>query len=96
MELIESLDQVGVQNRGQAVDVLLEEHRPYLLNLLYQLSSDRELAAGLTQEVHLRAWKSFGTFRAKAGLKTCFTCCLVEDRDEPTQLKESGKRSNGQ
>lgn len=66
-----SLDQVGTQSHEeQSVEARLEEYRPYLLNLLYQLSSDRELAADLTQEVLLRAWKSFGTFRGDAPLKT--------------------------
>lgn len=54
----------------QATAVLLEEYRSYLLNLLYQLTSDRELAADLTQEVLLRAWRSYGTFRGEASLRT--------------------------
>jgi RNA polymerase sigma-70 factor (ECF subfamily) len=48
----------------------LEEQRQHLFNMLYHLTSDRELAADLTQEVLLRAWRSYSTFRGEASLKT--------------------------
>lgn len=68
--MVRPLDGIRGQGPEQGIETMLEEHRPYLFNLLYQLTSDRELAADLTQEVFLRAWRRFSTFRGEAGLRT--------------------------
>ena len=58
---------------GQALEEALDEHRQYIFKLLWHLTSDRELAADLTQETLLRAWRGYSTFRGDASLKTWLT-----------------------
>ncbi|MEW6230598.1 MAG: RNA polymerase sigma factor, partial [Bacillota bacterium] len=64
------LNGIEMQGIERTPEMLLEDHRPFLFNFLCQLTSDRELAADLAQEVLLRAWQRFGTFRGEASLRT--------------------------
>jgi len=54
----------------QDFKVFFEEHKAMVYNLSYDLSNSKEDAEDLTQEVFIKIFKSIGSFRGEAALKT--------------------------
>ena len=67
---INRLVELSRQGDGAAFSELVRLHQPEVYTLAVRLTGDRTLAADITQEAMVRAWRSIGRFRGEAAFST--------------------------
>lgn len=54
---------------GKSYDILVRRYQKLVYNMLFQMVHSHEMAADLTQETFLKAYRALGTFRREAKFK---------------------------
>lgn len=90
-----SLVKVCLAGNNQAFEVLLRRYQKLVYNVLYQMVHSHEMAADLTQDTFLKAFRALNTFRVEAKfkpwlLRIATNTCLnaIRDKKEYDSLDE--------
>ena len=82
-----------MSNKEQEFTRLVREHKNTIYAVCYMFSKDSDEIEDLFQEILIRLWKGFGSFREEADVRTwvyrvALNCCLNADK----KRRRSGER----
>ncbi len=74
-----------MDNKEQAFTQLVREHKSTIFSVCYMFSKDTDEIDDLFQEILIRLWKGFDSFRSEADIRTwiyrvSLNCCLNADK----------------
>ena len=74
-----------MENKEQAFTQLVREHKSTIYSVCYMFSKDSDEIDDLFQEILIRLWKGYNSFRAESDVRTwiyrvSLNCCLNADK----------------
>ena len=82
-----------MNNKEQAFTHLVREHKSTIYSVCYMFSKDTDEIDDLFQEILIRLWKGYDSFRAESDVRTwiyrvALNCCLSADRKKRRLLRD--------
>ena len=82
-----------MDNKEQAFTQLVREHKSTIYSVCYMFSKDTDEIDDLFQEILIRLWKGYDSFRAESDVRTwiyrvSLNCCLNADKKKKSLSRE--------
>ena len=82
-----------MNNKEQAFTHLVREHKSTIYSVCYMFSKDTDEIDDLFQEILIRLWRGYDSFRAESDVRTwiyrvALNCCLSADRKKRRLLRD--------
>ena len=82
-----------MENKEQAFTQLVREHKSTIYSVCYMFSKDSDEIDDLFQEILIRLWKGYNSFRAESDVRTwiyrvSLNCCLNADKKKKSLSRE--------